>query len=109
MVRGASQALGVDGIDAAMLVHVVCHRISGLWTEGSDDIGWRDEFVRRDVHHMQRVSVVHPISGKLLHEGIAQGISPAGELMLRVGQDLRTIQIGEVSLRAQVAGIKESA
>lgn len=96
----ALQSLGIDEIDEPRLIEVVCEHITNLWSQAPDDRRWRDEFERRDVHYMRRVSVVDPFSGKLLHQGIAQGISDAGELMLRVGQTLCAIQIGEVSVRA---------
>jgi BirA family biotin operon repressor/biotin-[acetyl-CoA-carboxylase] ligase len=98
------KALGVRDIDEGALVDALCCGISQLSARPNDDACWRQTFERRDVHYRRRVSVVHPVSGRLLHEGIAEGISDAGALMLRVGEKLLAIQIGEVSVRVHHEG-----
>lgn len=94
------QSLGVQHIHEPQLVDRLCDEISALWRAHGDDIDWRHEFERRDVFYRHRVLVVHPHSGELLHEGVDEGVTAAGELMLRMDGNVRAIQIGEVSVRA---------
>lgn len=61
--------------------------------------GLTEEFRRRDIYADQSVVVVHPVSGEALARGINRGCSANGSLQLEVDGMVRSISVGELSLR----------
>jgi len=61
--------------------------------------GLTEEFRRRDIYADQSVVVVHSVSGEALARGINRGCSANGSLQLEVDGMVRSISVGELSLR----------
>jgi BirA family biotin operon repressor/biotin-[acetyl-CoA-carboxylase] ligase len=100
------RALGVDDPEPAMLVDTLCRKVDQLWRDGTLVAwasGWREEFLSRDVFAGRQVRIVHPLDDHELEIGRDCGVTETGELLLdRGGGDMRSLAVGEVSLRQVV-------
>lgn len=60
-------------------------------------------FCQADIFAGLGVSVIHPMDGRLVAQGISHGISEMGALLLQTAQEQLEVQIGELSLRESEA------
>ncbi|MBU3724785.1 MAG: biotin--[acetyl-CoA-carboxylase] ligase [Burkholderiaceae bacterium] len=91
--------LGLDAVDAGDLVQAFAAGLSELIKEASQATPWWDRYCRFDRWQGAHVSVVHPVTGDIIAQGIHRGISAQGKLRLLQQATETEIAYGEVSLR----------
>lgn len=96
-------------IDSAASACAALHRVALplvkalLQFEREGFAGFAPAYARRDLLRGQHVSTRDPAAGDALLDGVVEGVSGSGALLLRVGPALRLISSGEVSVRLDAA------
>lgn len=96
-------SLGISNPAAELLVadlaEAIRDQLISPWS--AEDLMQR--FSQADIFAGLGVSVIHPIDGRLVAQGISHGISEMGALLLQTTQEQLEVQIGELSLRESEA------
>jgi BirA family biotin operon repressor/biotin-[acetyl-CoA-carboxylase] ligase len=96
-------SLGIPNPAAELLVadlaEAIRDQLISPWS--AEDLMQR--FSQADIFAGIGVSVIHPIDGRLVAQGISHGISEMGALLLQTTQEQLEVQIGELSLRESEA------
>lgn len=91
--------LGLQAIDAEGLAQALCAGVQTLTQEDIEASRWWERYARRDRWQGEQVSVVHPVTGQSIAQGIHCGISSQGRLRLAHPTAPIEVSYGEVSLR----------
>jgi BirA family biotin operon repressor/biotin-[acetyl-CoA-carboxylase] ligase len=109
--RGLSSGFAcLQELDPAASAPAALHRVALplvkalLQFEREGFAGFAQAYARRDLLRGLRVVTQDAADGSAPFEGIVEGVSGSGALLLRVGSSLRLVSSGEVSVRVDAGG-----